>query len=98
MLMEAAKVNSCEEYEKCTPLLLDEMHIRNDLVYDKHDGKLVGFVDLGEVNNHLLAFERSLTDDSSHPEATLASTMMIFMVRGLFTNLQFQYDTSHLQN
>ena len=98
MLMEAAKVNSCEEYEKCTLLLLDEMHIRDDLVYDKHDGKLVGFVDLGEVNNHLLAFERSLTDDSSHPEATLASTMMVFMVRGLFTNLQFQYDTSHLQN
>ena len=37
LLMEAARVDCCEEYEKCTLLLLDVMHIHNNLVYDKHE-------------------------------------------------------------
>ena len=34
MLMKAAKVDPCPEREKCMILLLDEMHIREDLVFD----------------------------------------------------------------
>ncbi len=34
MLVDAAKVNSCPEREKYVILLLDEMHLRQDLVYD----------------------------------------------------------------
>ncbi len=71
-------------------LLLDEMHIRQDLMYDKHSGEMIGFCSLGEVNDQLLAFERSLSDNEpSSPE--LAKTMMVFMVRGLFNKLQFPY-------
>ena len=43
MLMQAAIVNTSTEREKCVLLLLDEMHIREDLVYDKHSRALVGF-------------------------------------------------------
>ncbi len=40
-------------------------------------------IGLGEVNDQLLAFERSVSDNEpSTPE--LAKTMMVFMVRGLF--------------
>lgn len=40
------------------------MHIKEQLVYNnKHSGKLIGFVDLGNVNNYLTEFEASLTDD-----------------------------------
>lgn len=71
-------------------LLLDEMYIREDLFYKKHSGDLVGFTNLGDVNNHLLAFERSLELD--HPaEGSLAKSMMTFMVRGLFSSLRFPY-------
>jgi hypothetical protein len=56
-------------------------------VYDKHTGALIGYTDLGEVNNHLLGFERSI--DSSSPAP--AKSMLTFMVKGLFTNLQFPY-------
>ena len=38
LLIEAAKVQSCPEREKCVILILDEMHIREQLVYDKHFG------------------------------------------------------------
>ncbi len=90
MLKEAAQVSTCEPRELCTILALDEMHIREDLVYDKHSGALVGFTNLGEINNHLVAYERSLLGDSPTSEP-LARTMMVFMVRGLFSKLQFAY-------
>ena len=41
-------------------ILMDEVHIRDDLVYDKHEGNLVGFVNVGDINNHLLRFEAAL--------------------------------------
>ena len=64
-------------------------HYREDLVYDKHTGSLIGYTDLGEVNNHLLAFEQSLESSSDQPAP--AKSMVTFMVKGLFTNLQFPY-------
>jgi hypothetical protein len=41
-------------------LVLDEMHVKEGLVYDKHPGELAGFVDLGEINNHLMCLQKSL--------------------------------------
>ena len=31
---------------------MDEMHIREDLVYDKHTGALIGFANIGDINCH----------------------------------------------
>ena len=39
---------------------------------------------------HLLQFEESMKKDTP-PEPQLAKSMMVFMVRGLFTRLQFPY-------
>ena len=41
-------------------IVCDEMHIREDLVYDKYTGALIGFTDFGDINSHLLQLERSL--------------------------------------
>ncbi len=84
-LFQAANLASCQESERL--LLLDEMYIREDLVYNKYTGRLIGFCNLGGVNNHLLSFERSLEKDGD-PHPPLAKTMMVFMVRGLFTPLR----------
>ena len=43
------------------------------------------------MNNHLLGFERAVTEGSVPDEDPLAKTMMVFMVRGLFSKLQFAY-------
>ena len=90
MLVKAAKVELCPEREKCVLLLLDEMHIREDLVFDKHTGAMIGFTNLGDINDHLLHFEQSLSDGAP-ASPKLAKTMMVFMVRGLFSKLQFAY-------
>ena len=78
-----------KEWEKLVVFLLG-MYIKEDLVYEKHEGVLVGFVDLGSVNNHLLTFEPSLDTDTNEYIA-LAKSVMTFMVRGLFTSLRYPY-------
>ena len=69
---------------------MDEVHIKEDLVYDKHEGTLVGFVNLGDTNNHLLQFEAALQGDSPQQQQ-LAKSMLVLMVRGLFSKLAFPY-------
>ena len=39
-LFEAANISDCQEWEKYVVLILDEMHIKEDLVFDKHTGML----------------------------------------------------------
>ena len=38
-LIDAAEIVSCPEWKKSIVLLMDEMHIREDLVYDKFSGR-----------------------------------------------------------
>lgn len=69
------------------------MSIKEDLVYDKHSGKLAGFVNLGEINSHLTQFEQSIEgEDSIQP--VLAKSMIAFMVKGLFSDVRFPYACS----
>ena len=65
------------------------MHVREDLLYDKYTGALIGFTDFGDINSHLLQLERSLEENSE--KEPLAKAMMVFMIRGLFTRLQFPF-------
>ena len=52
-------------------ILLDEIYIKEDLVYESTAAlALIGFANIGEVNNHLLAFEQSLQQDSSSSGCT----------------------------
>ena len=74
------------ERNQYVALVMDEVHIRDNLVYDKHDGQLVGFVDLGETNNHLVDLELSSSTDRE-----LAKSMVVLMVRGLFADINFPY-------
>ena len=67
------------------------MHIKEELVYDKHLGTLVGFINLGEINNHLLQFEDTLS--TSRKPHELASSMLVFIgyIRALFHKFNFPY-------
>ena len=87
-LIEAAHSESSPEWQRLIFLLLDEMYIREDLVYNKHSGQMIGYANIGDIN--LLAFERSIQNDI-HEEQPIAKTMMAFMVRGVFTPLRFPY-------
>ena len=44
------KVRNFSDIEKYIVLLFDEIKIQENLVWDKHTGELIGFVDLGDVD------------------------------------------------
>lgn len=69
-------------------MLMDEVHINEDLVFSKETGALLGFVNLGDMNSHLLEYEYSIGQTSIH-EHTPANSMMVFMVQGLFSAFSF---------
>ena len=41
MWMQTTNTANCKEREKLVAILMDEMHIREDLVYDKHTGGIL---------------------------------------------------------
>jgi len=90
-LMEAANIASCPEYEENVLLIMDEMHIKESLILDKHTGALVGFTNLREMNEHLQKFEQSLEANGGNTQEPLANSVLVVMVRGLFSQLQFSY-------
>lgn len=70
--------------------LLMRMHIREDLVYDKHSGELIGFTNLTNISDSLAQLEQSMSECNDYGPS-LAKSMVVFMVRGLFSSLQFPY-------
>ena len=69
--------------------MFDEVKVKEDLIYNKYSYKILGFVRLGEVNDHLSKFEKS--KDSETPKPQLATHIVTFMVSGIFSDLQFPY-------
>ena len=39
-LLETANICECQEWEKYVALILDKMHMKEDLVFNKHNGML----------------------------------------------------------
>ena len=76
-------------YQKCIGITADEMYIKEGLVYNSHNGDLVGYCDIGEINNHLISLEKEYQSNEAHEK--LASTMMVIMLRSLFSSFTFPY-------
>ena len=88
-LMKEANIDASEEWQKFVALSFDEIKIKEGIVYDKHECRIIGFVDLGPTNNHLAAFDNATTAQSS--TIPVANHMLTIMVRGILTNLCFPY-------
>ena len=73
------------ESRKFFGILLDEMKIKKGLVYNKHSGKIIGFTDLGDINDDLLRLEQ----EGEHPD--VAKYVLAVMVRGTLCELEFPY-------
>ena len=52
------KIDTLSEYDKNISLLFDEMKMKSGLVFSRSTGCLVGFTDLGDINNELKKFNR----------------------------------------
>ena len=69
------------------------MKVKEGIVYNKSSGEIIGYVNLGEVTNQLLEFERKcaseLNDDHYFPP--IDKYISCFMVRIIFQHVNFPY-------
>lgn len=89
LLHEIAKIDMPKEVKQHIVVVCDEVRVKDGIVYDKHSWQVIGFTNLGDINSHLLAFERSLSTDQLEP--SVAKYVLVFMVRGLIIPLEFPY-------
>ena len=87
MLQEEAKIESIPESKRFVVIVLDEMKIKESIAYNKHTGEMIGFVNLGDINNAICDLLRELNNTCDHPP--VASHLLTLMVRGVFFNLDF---------
>ena len=66
--------------EKNVVLLLDEMKIQENLVWDKHSGELIGYVDLGDEELNHATLEKV---------ESVATHLLVFMLRGIVNPIKF---------
>ena len=73
------KASSFSPRQRYIAIIMDEMKIQSNLVFDKVSGDLIGFIDLGDPMTNFAC----LTD-----EDPVASHALAFLVRGLCTDLK----------
>jgi hypothetical protein len=88
-LLVDIRYHQLADWQKYVVLLHDEVKIKSDLVFCKHTGELIGFANLGEINNALIDFEKQLEDECTNGKPDIASYMLVFMVRGITTRLEY---------
>ena len=88
-LAEEAQLSKLPEWKKHIVISIDEMKLKEGLVYNKHELEVIGFVDLGDVSNQLMKLERECLNDEDNPP--LATHILTIMVRGIFVPFKFPY-------
>ena len=73
---------------KYITIVMNEMYIKEGLVFQRSSGALIGYQDLIDVNNLLHAAEDQISNPGNH-RRPLTKLMLVFMVRGVFTPLKF---------
>lgn len=68
-LMKEAKLDECDDLQRHVVLVFDEMKIKEDLVYNKNSGEVIGFVNMGNVSDQLSELEEACkAEKPEHPK------------------------------
>ena len=89
-LLEVLKQQKPTHLAKYVVIVLDEMYVKEGLVIQRSSGALIGYQDLGDINNILHDAENQIKNPGNC-KRPLAKLMLVFMVRGLFSSLKFPY-------
>ena len=69
-----------EEVKQHIAVVCDEVKVKDSIGCDKYSCQVTGFTNLGDINSHLLDFERSLGTDQLEP--SVAKYILVFIVCG----------------
>lgn len=80
------KVHTLPLWKRYVTLVLDEMKIREDIVFNKTTGEILGFVDYGQgsFDDRFTELRERCKKGSQISERTVATHMLALMVRGIF--------------
>lgn len=87
-LMKETKSDTSSPHEKLVALLFDEVKIKEDLVYNKYTGEIIGFINITDINQHLSRLEQSIINTKT---PKLATHMLVVMVRGVCSSIKYPY-------
>ena len=88
-LCNEAKIETLDDPRKHVSILVDEMKVKESLVYNKFNGKIIGFVDLGSFTNEVLEKKLQNTCNRLADHPPIADHILVLMVRGIFIRLNF---------
>lgn len=88
-----SKIETLDENEKSVSLLFDEMKVQEDLVYKKSTGKIIGYTEMGDLNEEISRFQTRCLEDTSEEESSrkFATHVNVFMVRGICSSLCYPF-------
>ena len=86
-MKEQSKVSEMPAAKSYVTILLDEMKVKEDIVYDKPTGSMISFVNLGSINEQLRKAAEVDVAETNHPP--VADHILAIMVRGLFFKFEF---------
>jgi hypothetical protein len=76
------KIKDFSAQEKFIVLVLDEMKIQENLVWDKHSGELIGYVDLGDPSVNFATLQQA---------DKLASHVLVFLIRSVVNPFKYSF-------
>ena len=82
-IIKEQNFNDGPDFKHDVCVIMDEMKVKSGLVFSTN-GRLIGFCDVGEINNELKRFEEHCQGENTK----LASHIFVVMVRGLFSSLK----------
>ena len=74
------KVKDFSDIEKYIVLLFDEIKVQENLVWDKHTGEIIGFVDRGDIDLNHATLQKI---------GTVATHVLVFMIRSIVNPFKF---------
>ena len=80
-----------EEVKQHTAVVCDKVKVKDSIGCDKYSCQVTGFTSVGDINSHLLDFEWSLGTDQLEPSVAKYIHILVFIVRGQITPLEFPY-------
>ena len=90
MLIHEAKLSTLTELEQHIVILFDELKIKEGLVYKQNTENIIGFVELGGINDILSKLEE-VDESGSTQHPAIAKHILCIMVRGIFIDLRFPF-------
>ncbi len=87
-LQEESKVDELPGNKQFCGIIIDEMKIREGLVYDKTTGEVCGYCEIGDINDELAALQ---TQCLGKDTLQIAKYMLVVMVRGILFKLEFAF-------